>query len=281
MLIPYADAISFPSTRIRVRRDFSKLLALIKVSAYLHQHQRPKIMLEGGEHIIAAFADYHLAYRLAEKVMRPTILGLPEGVLRVYDACRRLADASEEITSATATEHSEYSQSTVRHYLNRLVKARLLVKGEGGKEHIYRLIEQEAVAFNGNAALKERFGEKEFRDWLAQCCITGIGYEDLHGEMYDPLAEYHIAAEANKAADEAKEAKDMALPHNTAFNRRKAVDDVLQTLEQKHGEIPVLELVLQLMARGIEDAEGVVRRMMADGELFEPRKGFVKRGGFA
>jgi len=33
------DFIEFPYNKIRVRKDFPKLLALIKVSAYLHSHR--------------------------------------------------------------------------------------------------------------------------------------------------------------------------------------------------------------------------------------------------
>lgn len=90
ILIPYADFIDFPFNKIRVRRDFPKLLTLIKVSAYLHQYQRPRLLLNDEEYVIATFADYNIACTLAQNVLRPTILGLPEGVLRIYDVCKKL-----------------------------------------------------------------------------------------------------------------------------------------------------------------------------------------------
>jgi len=68
VLIPYADFIEFPFNKIRVRRDFPKLLALIKASAYLHQYQRPRLVLNSEEYVIVTFADYKKSAR------KPTVL---------------------------------------------------------------------------------------------------------------------------------------------------------------------------------------------------------------
>ena len=38
---PYADALTFPDERTRLRRDHEKYLTLIDTIALLHQHQRP------------------------------------------------------------------------------------------------------------------------------------------------------------------------------------------------------------------------------------------------
>jgi len=62
--IPYAEdlAESFPGDRVRSRRDFPKLLALIETSAYLHQQRR-----QTQDHaVIATPDDYLVAKRLFE-----------------------------------------------------------------------------------------------------------------------------------------------------------------------------------------------------------------------
>ena len=167
VLIPYADFIDFPFNKIRVRRDFPKLLALIKASAYLHQYQRPRLVLNGQEYVAATFADYNIAYSLAKNVLRPTLLGLPEGVLRVYDVCKKLSEESVEITSRTVTENCDYSQKTVQKYLNELVRARLLLRDESQREYRYSLIEAEDDRLKLNLQLIERFGEKELEKWIS------------------------------------------------------------------------------------------------------------------
>ncbi|MGQ9469716.1 MAG: hypothetical protein ACUVTD_07875 [Nitrososphaerales archaeon] len=163
VLIPYTDFIDFPFNRIRVRRDFLKLLALIKVSAYLHQYQRPRIVVDGQEYVVATFADYNIGYTLAKNVLRPTILGLPKGVLQVYDICKGLSERSEEITSRSVTENCDYSQRTVQRHLNQLVGARLLLRDESQREHRYSLIEEGDGVLGLNLQLMERFGEKELK----------------------------------------------------------------------------------------------------------------------
>lgn len=191
-MIPYADFIDFPFSKIRVRRDFPKLLALIKVSAYLHQYQRPRLASKGEEYVIATFADYNIAYTLARKVFRPTILGLPEGVLRIYDVCKKLSGESMEITSRAITENREYSQKTVQKYLNELVRARLLLRDESLKEYRYSLIEAENGRLKLNLLLTERFGEKELENWVSSIVdkengCEAISYEEMKANVYNPL----------------------------------------------------------------------------------------------
>jgi ABC-type dipeptide/oligopeptide/nickel transport system ATPase component len=64
VITPFAEQIveHFPASRVRSRRDFPKLLALIETSAYLHQHQRQRI----GNSIVANEDDYRTAKQLFE-----------------------------------------------------------------------------------------------------------------------------------------------------------------------------------------------------------------------
>src|SRR5215813_3275888 len=63
ILVPFAPqlAVNFPVADVRSRRGFPKLLALIQVSAYLHQDQRA---VDDG--VLAEEADYKLAKRIFE-----------------------------------------------------------------------------------------------------------------------------------------------------------------------------------------------------------------------
>jgi hypothetical protein len=60
--IPYAPALVdyFPRDKVRCRRDFPKLLALIESSAFLHQHKREK----AEDKVLANSSDYAMAKQL-------------------------------------------------------------------------------------------------------------------------------------------------------------------------------------------------------------------------
>jgi hypothetical protein len=65
VIIPFAEQLAdaMPADLIRSRRDFPKLLGLIKVSAYLHQESRAR---DGQGQIVARVEDYNIAKRLFE-----------------------------------------------------------------------------------------------------------------------------------------------------------------------------------------------------------------------
>ena len=277
VLIPYADAIAFPASRTRARRDFPKLLTLIKVSAYLHQYQRPRLVLDGEEFVVATFADYHIAYTLASRVLRPTILGLPEGVLKVYDVCKKLSSLSVEITSRSVTEECNYSQSTVRKYLNQLVKARLLLKDESQREHVYTVIEDREMGLSGIHKLEERFGEKELEKWIKRVQANEIRYEEVRGTVYNPLPESTTEKEDSNDLSDVEKIGESGFTqiHALTIDR---VREVIESLEKERKDgIPFDELIKKLKDIGIKNAEEVVRHLLCAGEIYESIPGVLRR----
>jgi DNA primase len=87
---PLAPSLSFASTRTRARRDQPKLLSLIKVIAFLHQHQREVKRSEDGiDYIEATAADVDTARRLLRLVLDDAASELPpqtRAVLASVDA---------------------------------------------------------------------------------------------------------------------------------------------------------------------------------------------------
>ncbi len=63
---------------MRTRRDHARFLNLIEVSAFLHQHQRER---RAGA-IVAALADYAVAYGLAAEVLRETLTDVKKPLQR-------------------------------------------------------------------------------------------------------------------------------------------------------------------------------------------------------
>src|SRR5207247_1345766 len=63
--IPYVDSIKFPTTPVRARRDHSRFLSLIELSAHIHQFQRDRV----ADAIIATSNDYRIAFELFVPLM--------------------------------------------------------------------------------------------------------------------------------------------------------------------------------------------------------------------
>lgn len=72
---------------LRLRRDFSRLLTLIKSSAVLYQFQRKKVdvgMIEATEQ------DYNIAREVINYIKTQTLKGLTHRLKKAYDCCKEL-----------------------------------------------------------------------------------------------------------------------------------------------------------------------------------------------
>jgi DNA-binding transcriptional ArsR family regulator len=200
-LIPFVDAIEFPTKQVRTRRDFPRFLALMKLSCYLHQLKRKKVEIENKKYLIVTFADYYIATRLAEQILKPTLYGLNETALKIYETCKKLYkshDGSAEsllenpITSRTVAQESGLSQTTCSIYLKALVNAGLLAFEKIGRENYYTIVKKEEISkLLDVEKIYEKFNPEKFKSWLEEIKIkTGqnldISYEDIIGQIYDP-----------------------------------------------------------------------------------------------
>jgi hypothetical protein len=95
VVIPYADAIEFPASWLRTRRDHQRFLNLIEVIAFLHQHQREmKIDPQTGlRYIEANLADYEIAAKLAEDILPDTLSDLKKPVADFKERIEAYLDA--------------------------------------------------------------------------------------------------------------------------------------------------------------------------------------------
>jgi DNA primase catalytic core len=75
VVIPYAEAIEFPASWLRTRRDHQRFLNLIEVIAFLHQYQKElKSDPKTGTHYIEAdLRDYEIACKLAAEILPETL----------------------------------------------------------------------------------------------------------------------------------------------------------------------------------------------------------------
>lgn len=83
VMIPYAPQLAqaFPTTPLRARRDFKKLLALIENCALLHQRSRQQ---DDRERLIASIEDYAMVRPLVQAVLGPSMSGLSEKATSIY-----------------------------------------------------------------------------------------------------------------------------------------------------------------------------------------------------
>jgi hypothetical protein len=140
VVIPFAEALTFPSAWLRTRRDYARFLNLIEVSAFLHQHQRAR---RGGA-IVAEVADYAVAYALAATVLTDTLADLRNPLREAYARIRTLCgDTDRLISRREIREALAVPDSTARRWLTDLVDLDYLEveasRGGQGKSARYRL----------------------------------------------------------------------------------------------------------------------------------------------
>jgi len=93
--IPYAENIAnfldknYNFNAIRLRRDFSRLLNLIKCSAVLHQFQRKEI---DSETIEATEQDYSIASEVINYIQTATFKGLTHKLTKAFACCKNLSE---------------------------------------------------------------------------------------------------------------------------------------------------------------------------------------------
>lgn len=95
VIIPYAKKIAqflkenYGFKSLRLRRDFSRLLELIKCSAALHQYQRKEIeegVIEANEE------DYKIARECINYIQTQTFRGLTHRLKKAFDCCKELRE---------------------------------------------------------------------------------------------------------------------------------------------------------------------------------------------
>jgi len=127
--IPFARQLStfFPDGRVRSRRDFPKLLGLIEVSAYLHQHHRNHV----SGSIIAAPYDYAVARELFEHCYST---GPDKTIGELLDA----AEVAYEFTVADLIERLKWGKTKAYQVLDRAQEHGCIVESE--RRGWYRLV---------------------------------------------------------------------------------------------------------------------------------------------
>jgi hypothetical protein len=152
---PFAEALTFVDHGARARRDHAKYLALIRVVALLHQHQRnvrvAKCDGQPVEYIEVELGDIAIANHLAHEVLGRSIDDLTpqtRALLRHLDqmaaeaAAQGVARAEYRFGRREVQASTGWSYDAVRVHLGRLLERELVVLHNGGRgqRHRYELV---------------------------------------------------------------------------------------------------------------------------------------------
>lgn len=151
VLNPYAQALTFPDSATRTRRDHEKYLTLIDTLALLHQHQREiKTALRDGqaiEYIEATLADVALANALAHEVLGRSLDELPPQTRRLLQLLERhvAAECERQAIERAAYRFSRralreaigWGDTQLRVHLQRPVELEYVIAHRGGRGALY------------------------------------------------------------------------------------------------------------------------------------------------
>jgi DNA primase len=116
---PYADALTFPDERTRLRRDHEKYLTLIDTIALLHQHQRVLRTAEQDgqriEYVEVTLADIEVANRLAHEALGRSLDELSPQTRRLLELVTAMVDATCKVKAMPRAAH-RFSRRDVREY---------------------------------------------------------------------------------------------------------------------------------------------------------------------
>jgi len=129
-----------------------KYLTLIRAIALLHQHQRPRLKIEGVEHIEVTLTDIAEANRLAGEVLGRSIHEMPPQTRRFLDrlhdmvseACaeRQIEQKHYRFTQREARAFTNWTAFQVKKHLGKLVDLEyvLVHRGGRGQQFVYELV---------------------------------------------------------------------------------------------------------------------------------------------
>jgi hypothetical protein len=142
--IPFAKSISNNmdakiKKKLRIRRDYQKLLAVIEASAILHQYQRVRKEADGKQYIEADIADYYIAKTIIEKSFSKTLLEIPEQTKRIIDLAISL---NSPFTIKDIAKKTKGNRTTIDKWLKPALNEDYILiedEGKGNTPTKYRL----------------------------------------------------------------------------------------------------------------------------------------------
>jgi DNA primase len=153
---PYADALTFPDERTRLRRDHEKYLTLIDTIALLHQHQRVSRTAEQDgqriEYVEVTIEDIEVANRLAHEALGRSLdelspqtrrlLDLVVSMVETHYAAQQISRAEHRFSRRDVREYCGWSDFQVKMHMHKLEELEyvLVHRGGRGQSFVYELL---------------------------------------------------------------------------------------------------------------------------------------------
>jgi len=144
--IPYSEFLagSFPTKKVRARRDFIRFQNLIKSICILHQFQRERIIMFDKEYLLASVQDYEIAYKIANTVLSQTLKEITPKQEMILESIKdNLSDHEFSIGDLKQLEKlKEIADSTLRGEIKKLSNFGYIDwNGEMGRNSRYKFID--------------------------------------------------------------------------------------------------------------------------------------------
>jgi hypothetical protein len=129
-VVPFAPQLAelMPDRPLRLRRDFPRLLTLIRAIAVLHQRQRQR---DEQGNVLAELADYAMARELVAPIFLRAVLGVTEKTLELVEAVEAVLDRKGESMDRdkARASYSDLVEETgkPKHYISRWLKPALQI----------------------------------------------------------------------------------------------------------------------------------------------------------
>jgi len=140
---PFARQLTFPDENTRLRRDQVKYLTLIRTIAFLHQHQRPRVKIDGVEYIEVIAADIAKANEISGEVLGRSLDELPPQTRRFLNLLWKHVEATAKAKDIQpeqarfgqreAREKTNWSHMQVKRHMAKLVEFEYLIAHSGGR----------------------------------------------------------------------------------------------------------------------------------------------------
>jgi DNA primase len=162
VIIPYADRLEIPSSPIRIRRDARRLIDVIRVIAWLHQHQRNR---DGEGRILAAEEDFHEALSLVSESLRRAWQTLTPAEEKVLEVIMKLPEIQRTRNGFKRRELNvkEVSDRRVKEILKSLTDTGYLdCNGRPGPQGYTYTLLRDAEEISLGISLRPSPGRQEF-----------------------------------------------------------------------------------------------------------------------
>jgi DNA-binding transcriptional ArsR family regulator len=175
IMVPYAEELAklFNMKEERMRRDYERLLNLIKTITLLYHKQRSIVELPvGRKMLLSNLDDLYNALKIAEPFMTMTFYGLHRRAIEIYKELKDVYGESE-FTVREAAEVVGLSMNRTRELLKALYDKGFLFRDESRKIHNYSFSKKEMlenVTIIKTVSSPEFFPPEKLQKWL-----DGIG----------------------------------------------------------------------------------------------------------